>query len=386
MNRPLHDQLARTLLDCHVKVTTAVPGHGVNECFGAVRDLEDPPATWSFHEEVAFGMAHGASLAGGRAICMMKAHGFLKASNGISDALYAGTRAGLVMIVFDDPTGKHSDSVLDIGPAAKALDIPTRRVQRAEEMAPVLRDALGASERDQLPRLLILPAAEADTSVPAGDGSLDPPDITDPLEPDRRVCGPLFAPYQRSVLEAKRNGKDWRTLERPTLPRIPDELPASYRDQAREYIPWFKAFRERRPPFVSGDTSIPTLFCLPPYRAVDVCTYLGGSLPLALGALMSGEPGAWAITGDFAFLAAGHLGLLEARQRSLPLNVVVFHNGRAEATGGQPIPEGLLDRVLSGYQEHLHVLETPRDTEACDRELSRMEESDQMDILVLQYD
>ena len=104
-----------------------------------------------------------------------------------------------------------------------------------------------------------------------------------------------------------------------------------------------------------------TLFALPPYDCIDVTTYMGGSVPLAMGAYMAGVSPAWAISGDFSFIAAGHLGLLEAVQRQIPLKILLLCNGKAETTGGQKIPEGLLERILRGYEEYVHFIHDPLD-------------------------
>ena len=88
---------------------------------------------------------------------------------------------------------------------------------------------------------------------------------------------------------------------------------------------------------------------------------MGGSVPLALGAHMAGVSPAWAIIGDFSFIAAGHLGLLEAVQRQIPLRILLLCNGKAETTGGQKIQEGLLDRIFLGYEEYVYFIHDPLD-------------------------
>jgi TPP-dependent indolepyruvate ferredoxin oxidoreductase alpha subunit len=118
-----------------------------------------------------------------------------------------------------------------------------------------------------------------------------------------------------------------------------------------------------RGPLVTGDTGVSSLFACEPYNCIDITTYFGGSVPLAAGAYLAGYPEAWALTGDFAFIAAGHLGLLEALQRGIPLKVIIFYNGKAETTGGQPIPQGTLETVLAGYERYVSYIRNPNDTE-----------------------
>jgi indolepyruvate ferredoxin oxidoreductase alpha subunit len=75
--------------------------------------LQSHRPVFSFHEEVAYTIAHGAALAGKRAFTSMKAHGFFKAANSVSDSLYSGTLAGFVSLVVDDRNGIQSDSIAD---------------------------------------------------------------------------------------------------------------------------------------------------------------------------------------------------------------------------------------------------------------------------------
>ena len=55
---------------------------------------------------------------------MMKAHGFMKAGNSVMDSLYADNTAGFVTFIFDDTIGNHSDSILDVKPILKSMNIP----------------------------------------------------------------------------------------------------------------------------------------------------------------------------------------------------------------------------------------------------------------------
>ncbi|MFP4227541.1 MAG: thiamine pyrophosphate-dependent enzyme [Salinivenus sp.] len=360
----LAEGIAETLVQHHVRLVTAVPGHGATQVYEAWRIQHEEPPPFSYHEEVAAGMAHGAALRGRRAAVLLKAHGFLKAANAIADSLAAGTTAGLVYVVFNDPTGAHSDSVLDIEGAARELGLPLVRPEGSAACS-ALAAALHQSEDQGLPHLVILPAANVeDEAPPPPEGvEADPPAYERDVA--RHVCCPLFAPYQHAVFEARREGREPDAVPRPALPRVPDELPDEYRPMAERYVPAFEALANIPRSTTTGDTTVGTLFALPPYEAVDLCTYMGGSLPLALGALATGDASAWAVTGDFGFVSAGHLGLLEAQQRALPLNVLLLHNGRAEATGRQPVPAPAVDTVLAGHTQHVVPIADATDPEAC---------------------
>ena len=85
----LAEAIADTLRRSHVRLATAVPGHGATQAYEAWQRKGESTPPFSFHEEVAVGMAHGAALLGHRSVVLLKAHGFLKAANAIADSLEA---------------------------------------------------------------------------------------------------------------------------------------------------------------------------------------------------------------------------------------------------------------------------------------------------------
>jgi TPP-dependent indolepyruvate ferredoxin oxidoreductase alpha subunit len=380
----LAEAIAKTLRRSHVRLATAVPGHGATQTYAAWQRGSDTAPPFSYHEEGAVGMAHGASLLGHRAAVLLKAHGFLKAANAIADSLAAGTTAGLLFIVFHDPTGAHSDSVLEIEGAARELNLPVHRPERARRL-PVLPDALHHSESQGLPHLVILDADDVSEEVLAPPDGLSAPAVDYERDVTRHVCCPLFAEYQHAVFQARLDGRDPDTVPRPALPQVPEDLPDEYRPVVNQYEPLLRALADRPRAVTTGDATVGTLFALPPVGAVDLCTYMGGSLPLALGVQAVGETPAWAVTGDFGFVAAGHLGLLEAQQRGLPLNVVLLDNGRAHATGGQPVSRDAVDTVLAGYTDHVVSLDDPTEPAACRDALDAVAERDGLAILRARY-
>jgi TPP-dependent indolepyruvate ferredoxin oxidoreductase alpha subunit len=188
-------------------------------------------------------------------------------------------------------------------------------------------------------------------------------------------------------MEARLARKDWREVPVPAVPVIPGGLPPAWRPAASQYVPLFDVFQELRPqiPFVCGDTGLSTLFAFAPYACVDACSYYGGSLPLAIGFHLAGVSRSWAVTGDYAFLAAGHMGLIEAMARRIPLKVLVMDNGCAMATGGQPIPEGIFEQVLSGWKPFVSRIENPGNKSAVRSAFTRAIQSDRLEIVVARF-
>ena len=385
MKKKLSELIAQAVIDAGVVVTTYVPGYGGNEVFSKLTEItagQNHPI--SFNEEVAYSIAHGAGLVGGRAVSLMKSHGFLKAGNSVIDSLYAGTTAGFVTIIFEDKEGKHSDSILDIAAFLNGIGIPYQLGSREN----IYYDTLSAfehSERYQLPCALVVESDEIHRL-----SSFEYTEIRSQRPSYRReitqhVLCPPFSGYQHTVLHAKKHGEDWMKLPKPAVPTIPDSLPGEWKSAADSYSRLFTIFQSIRGSIVTGDTGISSLFAFPPYNCIDITTYMGGSIPLAIGAYLAGYHDVWALTGDFSFIAAGQLGLLEAVQRRIPLKVLIFYNGKSATTGGQPIPEGILESILSGFEEQVSYIKNPQDPRAIEAVLRDANGSNELRIVIADY-
>lgn len=341
------ESIARTLVACGVDVATCVPGFGATQAFNALANIRAAPTPFSFHEEVAFNVAHGAALVGTRAAFLTKTHGLFKAANAFYDALTSGTTAALVVLVFEDKDGSHSDNIVEVAPFLDAAGVPWARAS-AEDAPLQIAAAVAASERQGLPHVVVLDAAEADARVAA---PADLPTLGAPPAYRRDVASHLLCPvlgaHQHAALLARRRGTPLPPA--PRLPRVPDDLPAAWAPVLASYARVFDVFRRIRGSFVAGDAGTSTVFGLPPYDAIDATTCLGGSTALALGARLAGVRDAWAVSGEFSFIGAGHLGLAEAYWRGEPVKLLLIVNDRANATGGQPSPRPVLERTLAPY-------------------------------------
>lgn len=375
--------IAQALFDVGA-VLTYVPATGGQDIHNHFCSLSSLPHPFSFHEEVAFTLAHGAALTGRRACAMMKAHGLAKAANSVVDALFAGTTAGLVILILEDPLGKHSDSILNSAPLLTGMGIPFRHT-RKDSMREVIFFAFQESERLGLPVAVIVDSDEMDQDVSPSEATPPPCEKKYNRDITRHILCPSFGAYQYELLRTKRTGQGADDLLRPAVPVIPDDLPDKWKPALSRYIPLFSVFREFRGGVVTADTGITCLFGCPPFDCVDLTTYMGGSVSLAIGAHLAGHKVVWAVTGDFSFIAAGHLGLNEAIQRGIPLKVLLFDNGKAETTGGQIIPDGTLERTLAPYRDYIIRISNPADPEAVRTALQRAADSDTLAIVVANY-
>ena len=381
---PLADALAAALEDCGVQVATHVPATGATEVFDAFCERTGRPKIYSYNEETAYTLAHGAAIGGVRASAILKSHGFAKAANSIVDSIVAGNTAGLVVLVFHDATGAHSDAVLDTTTLVAGTKIPVIQPGPDAAYAAILQ-AFQTSERNRMPVAVLLDSGNLAQRVASQRQPLPPPARVYQRDVFQYLLCPLLAPYQNRLLQARRAGQE-PPADKPDLPLVPDGLPPKFKDAALTYQPVFDAFQKVKgdAAVVAGDAGTSTLFAFPPYDCVDLTTFYGGSIPLACGLYLAGHTNAWAVCGDFAFVAASHLGLAEALQRKIPLKVLIFHNGIAAATGGQPIQPDVFENTLGGYRDYVRSVRSTAAPDELEKILAEAKASDRLEIVVVE--
>ena len=316
------------------RVITYVPGAGATELAQSVHALH------SFNEEVAYAIAHGAALVGKPSFCLIKSHGVAKAMNAVIASLAAGVSAPMVTMVFDDVTGKTSDHAFC---AKKMLEGAGAIVLESCEQA------MQVSESIRVPTFVCV---SEKMSLPMT-GQQPYPKIS------KRVAllNPLQSEWQKLRDDARKEALKHESplsfiRELPEL-NCPGGLPPHLKHTAESYEPWIIAMKACGHDWVTGDAGTSSLFGLPPHLFMDVCTFMGGSIPLAIGASLAGNR-TLAVTGDFSFLSTASMSLLEAHRRNLSLNVAVFCNQKAAATGGQGVS---LDWVKSAIPPYVTVME-----------------------------
>ena len=381
---PLADAIAAALVDAGAQVATHVPASGAVEVFDAFCERSGQPKIYSYNEEVAYTLAHGAAIGGVRSVAILKSHGFAKAANSVVDSIVAGHTAGFVVLVFDDKTGAHSDTVLDTKALIEGMKI--RQVTPSPQTAYAeIQKAFQTSEQYRMPVAVLLDSDDLATPVGVSRERIVWAKPAYRRDVYQYLLCPLLAPYQHRALEARLAGKE-PPADPPDLPRVPDNLPPKFKAAAMTYAPVFDAFKKIKgdDAVVAGDTGTSALFAFPPYDCVDITTYYGGSIPLAAGLHLSGHTNAWAICGDFAFIAAAHLGLPEALQRGIPLKILVFHNGVAAATGGQPIQPDVFESVLGGYQQYVRHLRSDARPARIEQVLAAAKASSRLELIVVE--
>ena len=383
MKATVSDTIAYALKDLDVNILTHVPGYGGSETFDSYKKINQKTPPISFHEEVAYTICHGASIVGKRSACLIKAQGIAKAANSVVDSLYTSITAGFVTFIFDDNVGNHSDNIMETEVLLKGLSLP----YVVADSITIYDDVVSAfhkSEKLKLPVALIVNASEIllETEFEQQSYRKNFSYNRDVLS---HVVHPLFAQYQYDVFRSKKEVDLNSSINRPVLIQVPDELPAHSKDAVKRYQQFFNIFQKFKGDIVTGDTSSSSSYALPPYDAIDIVTYIGGSIPLAIGAYLAGNKYTWAMTGDFGFIAAGHIGLLEASLRHIPLKIVIFNNKQAAATGGQPIHRTTLYKILAGYEKNILNISNAEDPFEISQILDEAAQAEELRIVIVNY-
>ncbi len=384
METTVYQAIVHALNDLGVEIVTFVPGYGASDTFQFYNELSMKNLKISFHEEVAYTISHGASIAGKRSATLIKSQGLLKAGNSVTDSLYTELTAGFVIIIFDDKSGKHSDNILEIMPILEGMSLPFI-VGKNENIYNDVINSFLESEKRKMPVAIIV-----DTSQVYQMTNFNPQkNIKRNFDYKRNiyshVVSPLLSDFQYKLFVAKKLEGNIDTIIRPELPVIPDNLTENIKQNALKYTQFFDIFRNLKKDIVTGDTGSSSVFAFPPYNCIDIVTYMGGSIPLAIGAYLAGKKNVWALTGDFSFIAAGYIGLIEALNREIPLKIVIFYNKKSAATGGQPINKKVIRHLLAGYEKFLLNISNPFDPFEIDAILNEASATNEMKIIIADY-
>ncbi|MCX6013213.1 MAG: thiamine pyrophosphate-dependent enzyme [Chloroflexi bacterium] len=387
MKTKVERAIARVLIDNKLDLITWTPALGVSEVLSAFEDFSKNKVPYSFNEETAWSIAHGAAMYGGYAVSIMKTHGVLKAANAISDSLFAELTGGLVLIVVDDIAGTRSDSIIFGEKILTGLEMPFVKADKGT-ICESINTALDRSHNMKIPYAIII-----DTSEILNQYTLLKTTNVDRKRdsfircPERKVICPMLTSYQRKIFEARISGNDPDSITTCKIPVIPEDIPAYWHPAIERYSPLMKAIQSIKTvdTLITSDIGFFVSFAFPPFYVQDMCTFMGAGTSLAIGAAKAGSLKNWAITGDFSFIGAGHLALLEPGVLNLPVKVAIMANLVAETTGGQSIDKEYLDRTLKIVEERVVHVENSTDEVICKKALLKAESEPGLRIVVFHY-
>ena len=141
--------IARGALEAGVVFCAGYPGNPSSEIIETLAEAAgNLPiyVEWSVNEKVALEAATAASFAGCRALVSMKQNGVNVASDFLTNLTLSGTKAGIVLVTCDDPSGISSTNEEDARPFAPLTDIPLLEPATPQEALEMTKWAFDLSE------------------------------------------------------------------------------------------------------------------------------------------------------------------------------------------------------------------------------------------------
>jgi len=152
-----NEAIARGALEGNVRFATAYPGTPSSEILESILQASktfEIYAEWSINEKVAFELAFGASLVGARSLVAMKNAGFNWVMDSFMTVSYTGCRAGMLIVVADDPGAHYSSNEQDTRVGAEYNRLLCFEPSSQEEALEMARESFSISESLELPVFL----------------------------------------------------------------------------------------------------------------------------------------------------------------------------------------------------------------------------------------
>jgi indolepyruvate ferredoxin oxidoreductase, alpha subunit len=198
--------IARGAWEAGAIVGCAYPGTPSSEIMAELTSFKDVYTEWSPNEKVALEVAHGASLAGGRALACMKHVGLNVASDPLMTIAYAGVKGGLVIVVADDPSQYSSQNEQDSRNWSRFGKFPMLEPSDPQECKDFTRLAFDISEQFDVPVLVRTETRVSHTDAPVQTAERVESTIKkglDQKETPKYVMMPMYSKRRRVDLEER---------------------------------------------------------------------------------------------------------------------------------------------------------------------------------------
>ncbi|OYT45658.1 MAG: indolepyruvate ferredoxin oxidoreductase subunit alpha, partial [Desulfurococcales archaeon ex4484_42] len=152
-----NEAIARGAIEAGVKVVSGYPGTPSSEVIMSLSEVANKLGMyveWATNEKVGFEICLGASFAGIRSLCTMKAPGLNVASDSIVSAAYSGVKGGLTILVADDPGPHTTQTEQDSRWFAELSKLPMIEPSDPQEAKDFTKLAYELSEGLKLPIIL----------------------------------------------------------------------------------------------------------------------------------------------------------------------------------------------------------------------------------------
>jgi len=149
-----NEAIARGAYEAGLAFASAYPGTPSTEILENISKYKEIYAEWSPNEKVAYEVAYGAALAGGRALAAMKHVGVNVAADPLMTSAYTGINAGMILVSADDPSMHSSQNEQDNRRFAFFAKIPCLEPSDSQEAKDFTKLALEISEQFDTPVML----------------------------------------------------------------------------------------------------------------------------------------------------------------------------------------------------------------------------------------
>lgn len=149
-----NEAITRGAIEAGLSYAASYPGSPTSEILanlGRLAKEHNLYAEWSVNEKVAIEEAAAASFAGLRSLCVVKQNGLNVALDSLVSIAISGIKAGMVLVVGDDPGAHSSTNEEDSRLLSKLVHIPIFEPSTPEEAKQMTLAAYELSEKFRLP-------------------------------------------------------------------------------------------------------------------------------------------------------------------------------------------------------------------------------------------
>ena len=200
-----NEAIAQGAWEAGVLFAAGYPGTPSTEVLENLAKYDEIDAHWSTNEKVAFDECVGAALGGARTMVTMKHVGLNVAADPFMVFPYAGTNAGFVALVADDPGMYSSQNEQDSRYFAKVAKVPLLEPADAAEAHAMVHTAFELSERFASPVMFRTTTRLAHTRGVVEPGSRTEAERRDFSRNPTQYAIPVYARFRRPELEKKLN-------------------------------------------------------------------------------------------------------------------------------------------------------------------------------------
>ncbi len=152
-----NEAIVRGALEANVRFVAAYPGTPSSEIIDRFAQLGDEAGVYveySVNEKISMETACAAAISGVRSLCSMKHVGLNVAADAFMTLAYVGVKAGMVIVVADDPSLHSSQNEQDTRYFAKLAGVPMLEPSTPEEAREMTIRAFEISEKHGIPCIL----------------------------------------------------------------------------------------------------------------------------------------------------------------------------------------------------------------------------------------